>query len=108
VITRGLDGEPLVRTWQACGGVLLLAHTFVLVNPPTGKLKDCAETRTASMFKNTTTARIRLNRSFLRIVVVSIVPRKIASIISPCIVASIRRFKGSKPKKLDVFQNWDD
>ena len=42
LITCGLDGEPLVKIWQEGGGVLLFAHTLLVVNPPTGKLKDCA------------------------------------------------------------------
>jgi hypothetical protein len=32
----------LVKIWQEGGGVLLFAHTLLVVNPPTGKLKDCA------------------------------------------------------------------
>ncbi len=35
-------GVPLVSTWQPCAG-LLFEQTFVEVNPPTGKLKDCAD-----------------------------------------------------------------
>jgi len=43
LVTCGFDGEPFVKTWHAGGGVLLFAHTLLLVNPPAGKLNDCAE-----------------------------------------------------------------
>ena len=33
VTTVGSDGDPTVRTWQEGGGVALLAHTLLVVNP---------------------------------------------------------------------------
>jgi hypothetical protein len=33
VMTCGWFGEPTVKTWQAGGGVALLAQTLVVVNP---------------------------------------------------------------------------
>ena len=44
----GRFGEPLVNTWQVEAGLLLFAHTFVELNPPTGKLKDWAKAACAA------------------------------------------------------------
>jgi hypothetical protein len=46
--TWGRLGDPSVSTWQLDAGVALLAHTLDELNPPTGKLKDCAESGCAA------------------------------------------------------------
>src|SRR5579863_7071460 len=43
VATVGCVGEPSVRTWQAGGGVALLAQTLAVVKLATGKLKVWAD-----------------------------------------------------------------
>jgi hypothetical protein len=73
LMTWGLDGEPLVKIWQEGGGVLLFAHTLLVVNPPTGKLKDCAKTGGIDEIATRHTAVATMANHTLRIVVFSIV-----------------------------------
>ena len=68
--TCGWSGEPLVKTWQPAGGAGLLAHTFVELNPPVGKLNDCAETGcTAKMLEIKNPATIKPIYTLLRIII---------------------------------------
>jgi len=69
--TCGCLGEPSVKTWQAAAGVLLFAHTLLLVNPPAGILKDWAEARTASWEPANKTANVRKVELLPRIIALS-------------------------------------
>jgi hypothetical protein len=75
LITMGRDGVPLVNTWQPAAGELLLVHTLVVLNPPTGKLNDWAEAGcTARVIPISTVTATKTKYNLLRIVVFSIGP----------------------------------
>ena len=73
LITCGRDGDPLVKTWQEGGGVLLFAHTLLVVNPPTGKLKDCAKAGGMNEIAIRHTVDAKTSNHTLRITILSVI-----------------------------------